>query len=76
MPLGGGAVWTLGVAQLLGGHDTGASAFAPARAGGLHTLAHALANDIALHLRERHLDGVIRRFVRTITVRRVPTPFV
>ena len=33
-----------------------ASSFSPARTGGLHALAHALADDIAFHLRERGLD--------------------
>ena len=46
----------LGVAQLLGGHDAGTPALAPARPGGLHALAYALADDIALHLGERGLD--------------------
>ena len=46
----------LGVAQLLRSHDARPAALAPARTGGLHALEHALAKEIALHLRERRLD--------------------
>ena len=46
----------LGVAQFLRGHDAGTSALATPRPGGRHTLAHALADDIAFHLGEGGLD--------------------
>ena len=46
----------LGVAQLFGGHDAGAAAFASTCTGGPDTLADALAHDIALHFCKRRLD--------------------
>ena len=53
-----------GVAQLLGGHDAGAAAFASTRPRRLDTLADALADDVAFHFREGCLDlqkGAARR---------------
>ena len=46
----------LGVAQLLRGHDARPPAVAATRPGGLHALEHALAHEVALHLREGGLD--------------------
>ena len=45
-----------GVAQLFGGHDTGAPTFASTCPCGLDALANALADDITFHLREGCLD--------------------
>ena len=43
-------------AQLLRGHDAWPAALAATRSGRLHALEHALAHEVALHLRERRPD--------------------